>query len=70
MRMRTVSRTPSERAQPSRRRSCRLEATTSRLIDDAAPVTIHQSLLGVTAVRRATTVLDGTSKLQNVTCSP
>ena len=28
MMMRTVSRTPSERAQPSRRRSCRLEALT------------------------------------------
>ena len=27
----------------------------SRLIDDAAPVTIRQSPLGVTAVRRATT---------------
>ena len=37
---------------------------------DAVPVTIRQSLLGVTAVRRATTVLDGTSNLQNVTWSP
>ena len=42
----------------------------SRRSDDAEPVTIRQSLLGVTAVRRATTVLDGTSKLQNVTWSP
>ena len=42
----------------------------SRRSDDAAPVTIRPSLLGVTAVRPATTVLDGTSKLQNVTWSP
>ena len=41
----------------------------SRRSDDAAPVTIRQSLLGATAVRRATTVLDRTSKLQNVTWS-
>ena len=45
-------------------------ADESRLIDDAAPVTIRRSLLGVAAVRRATTVLDRTSKLQNVTWSP
>ncbi len=67
----TRTRTPSERsAAVATTVVSSRSADESRLIDDAAPVTIRQSLLGVTAVRRATTVLDGTSKLQNVTCSP